>query len=64
MKSDYTYDFNGKIMAIAGFNPDNLPKLPPNRENSIRFKFSDLLNNQALRHFKKNSKKNTTQFSE
>ena len=46
-------------MAIVGFKPDNLPKLPenPNKENSMKFKISDLLNNQAFRRVKKKPKK-------
>ncbi len=66
MKNDYTYDYNGKIMTIVGFKPDNLPKLPenPNKENSIKFKISDLLNNQALRRVKKKLKKQQSPISD
>ena len=47
MKNDYTYDYNGKIMAIVGLKADNLPRLPenPNKENTMKFKISELLNN-------------------
>jgi hypothetical protein len=45
-------------MAIVGFKPDNLPRLPenPNKENSMKFKISDILNNSNLRRVKKKPK--------
>ena len=42
-------------MAIVGFKPDNLPRLPenPKKENSMKFKISEILNTQTVRRAKK-----------
>ena len=44
IKSDYTYDFNGKVLAIVKLKADNLPSLSGHQNqklNGMKFKIAE-----------------------